>query len=276
MEGPTQEHNLALDFPPLNQPGNGLIHHCLINTGSYVAFVSALVQQRLNIRFGKHAAAGGNGINPIRMLAGFVHFIHGHVQQHSHLVNKSACTAGTGTIHSFIHTALEEDHLGVLAPKLDDHPGIRGKGTHAGSCGIHFLGKENACSLCSTQTCRTGNGHREGLLFQQRRHIMQHVHQRFPDAGKMPLITLENHLLIFHQHQLGGGGANIDPKGSELFLHHHLLLTFFIFVIFPRIPSDREWILSNRKHDRLCGFHHNCCILAWLCYNDDAHTIMFI
>ena len=50
-----------------------------------------------------------------------VQLLGGDVQQGGHLVDEGTRTAGAGTVHALVHTALEENDLGVLPAQLDDH-----------------------------------------------------------------------------------------------------------------------------------------------------------
>ena len=52
-----QEEHVPLNFPPLSQTGNRLVYHRLINAGSNIFPFCSLIQQRLNVRLCKNAAA---------------------------------------------------------------------------------------------------------------------------------------------------------------------------------------------------------------------------
>ena len=62
MQRATQKGNTAPDGFAAGQTGNGLIHHRLKNGGRQIGAGGAFVDERLNVRLGKHAAAGGNGV----------------------------------------------------------------------------------------------------------------------------------------------------------------------------------------------------------------------
>ena len=62
-QGSPEKKDLPLDFSALGQAGYGLVHHGLKNAGSDVFFLGPLVDQGLNVRFGKDAAARGDGID---------------------------------------------------------------------------------------------------------------------------------------------------------------------------------------------------------------------
>ena len=63
MQGAAQKGHLAPDGFAAGQARNGLVHHGLENGGCQVSAAGALVDQGLNVGFGKDAAAGGDGVN---------------------------------------------------------------------------------------------------------------------------------------------------------------------------------------------------------------------
>ena len=67
-----QEGNGAPDGLSAGKAGNGLIHHCLKNGGGKIGPGGALVDEGLNVGFGKYAAAGGDGVHLLVVLRGLV------------------------------------------------------------------------------------------------------------------------------------------------------------------------------------------------------------
>ena len=63
MQGAAQEGDLAPNGLAAGQTRNGLIHHRLENGGSQVRPAGPLVDQGLDVRFGEHAAPGGDGVD---------------------------------------------------------------------------------------------------------------------------------------------------------------------------------------------------------------------
>ena len=57
---PAEEQHLALDLTPLRKTCDGLTDHRLENARRDILLTRALIEQRLDIGFGKHAAARGN------------------------------------------------------------------------------------------------------------------------------------------------------------------------------------------------------------------------
>ena len=63
VQRPAQKGHAAPDGLAAGKAGNSLVHHRLENGGRQVRLGGALVDQRLDIRLGKDAAAGGDGVN---------------------------------------------------------------------------------------------------------------------------------------------------------------------------------------------------------------------
>ena len=63
VEGAAQKDDLALQLPALSEAGHRLVHHRLENGGGHVLLPPALVQDGLDVALGKHAAAGGDGVD---------------------------------------------------------------------------------------------------------------------------------------------------------------------------------------------------------------------
>ena len=62
-----QEHHLAGDLSALDESGDGLIDHRLIDTHSDIRLACPLIQKGLNVGLGKNAATGGDGVDTCRL-----------------------------------------------------------------------------------------------------------------------------------------------------------------------------------------------------------------
>ena len=63
---------MSADGLTAGKTGDGLVYHCLENGGRKVFLGSAVVDQRLNICFGKYTAAGCDGIEGLVIFGIFV------------------------------------------------------------------------------------------------------------------------------------------------------------------------------------------------------------
>ena len=207
-----QEHDLGLDFPPLGQTGDGLVDHGLIDAGRHIGLAGALVQKGLNVALGKDAAPGGDGVQPHMLQAGPVHFLHGHIQQHGHLVNERAGTAGTAAVHALVHAALEENNLGVLTAQLNHRAGVRRHAPHHFTGGIDLLDKGNSGRFRHAQAGRARDGRREASAPEQRLHPLHQLQGFGAHLGKVALIGLKKNRLSLQQHGFCRCGADVDSE----------------------------------------------------------------
>ena len=119
-ERAAQIHDVALNGAALREAGDGLVDHGLEDGTRDVGNFGALVEQRLYVCFGEHAAAGGDGIGALCVSGALVHFLRRHMQQRGHLIDKRARAARAGAVHAYLHRALQEQDFRILAAQLDD------------------------------------------------------------------------------------------------------------------------------------------------------------
>ena len=89
-----QKDDLALERTALGEAGHGLVHHGLEDGGRHVLLPPALVEDGLNVAFGEHAAAGGDGVDLLVLQGQPVQLVDGHVHQRGHLVDEGPGAAG--------------------------------------------------------------------------------------------------------------------------------------------------------------------------------------
>ena len=82
-----QIQDFALEGAALCQTGNGLVDHRLIDAGGDILRARALIDEGLHVTFGKHAAAGRDGIGALGLFRGLVHLDGTHHQQGGHQDN---------------------------------------------------------------------------------------------------------------------------------------------------------------------------------------------
>ena len=125
LQRAAEERHMAADGATARQTRDGLRHHGLEDGGGHVLGTGALVQQRLDIGFGEHAAAAGDGIDVLGALCELVQPRGIRVQQGCHLVDERAGAAGARAVHALLDARVEVDDLGVLAAELDGDIGLR-------------------------------------------------------------------------------------------------------------------------------------------------------
>ena len=203
-ERAAQIEDVALDGASLCQTGDGLVDHSLINAGGDVLGAGTLIDQRLHITFGKHAAAGGDGIGTLRLLCSLVHFIGAHLQQGSHLVDEGTGAAGTAAVHAHLGAVGQKQDLGVLAAQLDDAVGLGHKALDRHAGGEHLLHKGHAAAVGQTHAGRTGDAQQLLRLFQNMT-IMSFV------------CRIQQFIMLAQHHTLDGGTADVKTYSHLVF-----------------------------------------------------------
>ena len=210
-ERPAQIQHLAPNGAALCQAGNGLVYHGFINRSSHILGACALIDQRLDIAFGKHAAAAGDGVGALCLLGSLVHFLGAHFQQGGHLVNKSARAACAAAVHAHFGAVGEKQDFGILAAQLDHAVGAGHQLVHGHTGGKHFLHKGHAAAFGQAHTRRAGNGQLDSLplnifLF----HTLQKLFGLFQNMAEMSFVCTVQNTVVFVQHYtLDGGRTDI-------------------------------------------------------------------
>ena len=200
-----EEQHIALDLTALCQTRDGLVDDGLKDGGGYVLLARALVEQRLDVRLGEHAAAGSDGVDALRALRELVEFGRRYVQQDGHLVDKSAGAARTGAVHALLQLAGEEDDLRILAAELNDDIGLRNVYADSLAGGEHLLHEINIRGFRHAQTGRAGDRTAERRVLADEAARRAHQLDRlFTHLGKMPFVVLVDDLSIADNDDLDG------------------------------------------------------------------------
>ena len=162
MKRSPQERHMAPDGLAAGQTADGLVDYCLEDGGGQVFLGRAFIDQGLDIGFGEHAAAGGDGVERLVVFGILVKTRGVRLEKGSHLVDEGTGTAGAYAVHPLFHiAAFKVDDLGVLAAKLDGHVSLRGVILQGGGYGDYFLNKRNAQMLGQGQSSGTGDHRRD-------------------------------------------------------------------------------------------------------------------
>ena len=161
VQGPAQESHVAGDFPALGQIADGLVHHRLEDGLGDVLLGSAVVHQGLDVRFGEHAAAGGDGIDAFRVGRQVVKTFGVRVQKGRHVVDEGAGAPGADAIHPFLRRRTEIHDLGIFPAQF--YHGIRLGNQFFHGCGRRddFLYERQLQPLGDTHARRTRKGEAE-------------------------------------------------------------------------------------------------------------------
>ena len=223
MQRPAEEHDVAFDAPALRQSRDGLIDDRLVYGCGYIFFFCALVEQRLDVGFRKHAAAARDGIDALMLQRQFVQLFHGDIEQRGHLVDKGAGAACAAAVHALIHAAPEEDDLRVFSAQF--HHDVRRGFQHL----HHLAGSEDllyerkACCFGKAQSGAAGDRRGKRSALQEALRLLGEFHRFLPHLGKMSFVFLKQDLSVLHDDDLRRGGPDVQA-------HQETLMLFTIFL----------------------------------------------
>ena len=149
MERSAEECHMSADRLAAGQSADGLVDHRLEDGRRQVFFGRAVVDQRLDIGFGKYTAARRDGVERVIVFRVFIQAGRVRLQKGRHLVDERAGASGADAVHTLFHVAaLEVDDLGVLAAQLDGHVRLRRVVLQRRGHGDHFLNERHVKVLC--------------------------------------------------------------------------------------------------------------------------------
>ena len=122
VQRPAQKSHTAPDGLAAGKTRDGLVYHCLKDGGGEIGGGCPLVDERLNIRFGKDAAAGGDGVELLIISRRVVEACGIGLQKGRHLVDEGAGAAGADAVHALLRRVTEIRDFGILADPVSDHP----------------------------------------------------------------------------------------------------------------------------------------------------------
>ena len=105
----------AADRLAAGKTAYSLVYNGMENRHRKVCLCRAFIYKRLDIAFCKHTAACGNGINDFVLFCKLVKTHCIRLQKGCHLVDKTARTACTDTVHTLFKAARDINYLGILA-----------------------------------------------------------------------------------------------------------------------------------------------------------------
>ena len=136
-----------------------MIYDSLEDGSSQVCFGGTFIDKRLYIRFGKHSASGGNGIDLLVMRSCLIESCCIGLEKVSHLIDKGTGPAGTDTVHPLVQTVSEVDDFCIFSAEFNGYICLRRCKMQSGSNGNHFLLKGNAkrfSQIDRAGSCNTG------------------------------------------------------------------------------------------------------------------------
>ena len=211
VQGTAQEGHGAPDGLAAGKAGNGLIHHRLENGNRQIGLGGALVDERLDVGFGEHAAPGGDGIHPLIMLRRLIQAGGVGLQKRGHLVDEGAGAAGANAVHPFLQAALEINDLGILAAQLDGHVRLRGCGFQGSGHRHHLLDKADIQGFPQIDGSGTGDAQTQTAVAQLPLCRHQKGFQGFLGMGMMTaVLSKQERTVVIQNHKLYSGRTDIN------------------------------------------------------------------
>ena len=152
-----EEGDAAADGLAAGKAGDGLVDDGLKNGGRQIGQRCALVDERLDVRLGEHAAARGDGVELMIVGSGAVQSLGVRLQERGHLVDERAGAACADAVHALLQPAAEVDDLRILTTQLNGDVRLRGNGLQAGGHGDDLLYKANVQGLAKVDGAGAGD-----------------------------------------------------------------------------------------------------------------------
>ena len=214
MKRSSQKGHMAADRLTAGQTADGLVDHCLENGRRQILLGRTVVDQGLNIRLGKYAAAGRDGIKRLVILRVFVQSGRIGLQKRSHLIDEGAGSSGTDAVHPLLHISIFKiDDLRILTAELDRHIRFRRQLLQGGGYGNHLLHEGYAQMVRKGQTAGTCDHGMQGQISKLLQALLKKLGQGFLYICKMPFIIGKKDVMRFIQDgDLYRGGTDVDSK----------------------------------------------------------------
>ena len=192
-----QEGDIAPDGLSAGKTADGLVDNRLENRGSQVFARGAFVNQRLDIRLGKYAAAGGNRINRLIICRICIQSGCVRLEERCHLIDKRSGASCTDSVHPLINAVGKVNNFCILAAQFDGDIGMRGVILKCSGDGDNLLHKIYGQVPGERKSAGTGNG---GNNLQRSKSFFcffQQTGQGFLNVGVMPLVVREKKTIVW-------------------------------------------------------------------------------
>ena len=217
MQRPSKENHRRLNRRSARESAHRLVDHGAIDTGSNIFTGYTLIDQRLNIRLGKHAASGSNGVDLRRRKAHAVKLVVADTQKRGHLIDKRPRSARASAVHACIGAVGKKDDLGILTTQLNDRPCLGKLAANQYRRGVHLLYKQDPQLLGNPHARRARDRHTDASVTHRSADGTQHLMDLATRVGIVTLVRRIEDVSALAQHQLRGRGAHIN---SEIIMFH--------------------------------------------------------
>ena len=222
LRGAAQENDLSLDRPSACKPGDRLAHDRLKGTGCNVAFLRTRIQKRAHVGLREHSAARGDGVDARGTSGKPAHIARSYAEHKRDRVDKPACPACAGGVHSLLGVAGKVHHLRVFPAEFDDGVGIGVKFPHGALRAQNLLYEGKLKHVDKRDSRRSGDGRLAGQIAVAPNEVVQNIDERFADVRKMaPVDRVHDSTVLVDDHDLDSLRPRVD---SETVCHRRALI----------------------------------------------------
>ena len=212
VQGASEEHDGSANRAPARQAGDGLGGNGVEDGGGQVLVGGTLVDERLNIRLGEHAAARGDrvelGVAGCQLAeAGGV-----RVQEGRHLVDERAGAARAGAVHALLGGGVQVGELGVLAAQLDDDVDLGVEALGGLGAGDDLLDEGDAHGAGGRQAAGTGDGRVDAGAGQGALNVGEEGSQGCAHVGVVTTVVGEKATVSIQNDSLDRRRADVDAE----------------------------------------------------------------
>ena len=220
-----EEDDGAVDRASGSQAGDGLRGHCGEDGGGEIRLGRAVVDERLQIGFGEHAATRGDRIQVLVALGHLVEACGVGVKQRGHLVDERAGTTCARTVHALFGRGFQVGDFGVLAAELDDDIGLRVFLVDCLGFGDDLLNERHMQIVSKRQTAGTGDRQANRFVAASEVHkllvdVDQQAGHGGTHVGVVASVIGEEGVFqgigLIKHHGLDGGGTDVQSHTQGL------------------------------------------------------------
>lgn len=236
---PAEEDHGAVDRPAGGEAGDGLGRDGGEDRRGQIGLGRAVVDERLEIGLGEHAAPRGDRVQGLVVLRHVVEAGRVGVEQRGHLVDERAGATRARTVHALLGRGLEIGDLGVLATQLDDDVGLRVFLVDRLGFGDDLLDERHMHVVRQRQAAGTGDGEADRLVAAAALlELLVDVDEQAGDGGAhvgvmAPVVGedgIPQRVRLVEHHGLDRGRTDVKPHAQRLrivavgrgirFVHH--------------------------------------------------------
>ena len=213
LQRAAEKRDVAADRVTTGQARNSLVCNGLEDGSCNVSRSGTLVEQRLNVRLCKNAAARCNWVDLLDVFCQLIEAGCVGLEERRHLVDERTGTTCARTIHALLNTVVKVDDLCVLAAQLNGYVGLRNQRLNSALGSDDLLNKLQVKPLCQQHSAGTGDCGVHGCLANVLLSFDKQGARGCANVGVVTLVVCVNQrAVLVDDGQLYGCGTNVDAQ----------------------------------------------------------------